>query len=108
MGDGDGIRAGALGDGEGDGRFFARAAPCSKQHILVWFFRAISNFSDLAEVNRFSAINADNHVADIFRALQKRAGLDDDLLVLGGQPAGGELLVRLTQHKNQASGRQIT
>ena len=107
--DGDGIRAGPLGDAERDGGFFAaRIADWprrSKQHILARLFRAVHDLGDFAQINRFAAIHADDHVAHVLRALQERAGLDDDFLVLAGQSAGGELLVRLLQHRDQAGGR---
>ena len=111
VGHGDGIGAGPLGDGQGHGRLFighcAVRRTRSKKNILARLFRAVHDVGHIAQINRLAAEHADHHVAHVPGIGQKRAGFHDDFLVVAGQFAGGELPVRLLQHRQQTGGGEI-
>ena len=74
---------------------------------MARLFRAVHDGRNIAQINRFATEHAHDHVAHILRAGQKCAGFHHDFLVVAGQFTGGELTIRLLQHRNQTGGTEV-
>ena len=55
----------------------------AEEGVVRRLFRAVHDFRDLAQIDGPSAEDADNHIAHVLRAGEKRAGFNDELLIVG-------------------------
>ena len=78
------------------------------QDILGGLLGIVENRGDLAEVDGFPIVHAHDDVSDILGGFEERAGFHGDLAVAGNESAGGELAVRLLDHRNDSSGAEIS
>ncbi len=120
VGDIDGVRPLALGDGQGHGRpegadprhraglvgaaLVAGAGP--EEDILVRLVGAIADAGHVAQPDRLACLHPDHHGFHGLDVLQEGAGLDQDLLTVDVDAAGGQRLVRLAQCPRQLGQRQ--
>ena len=92
LGDGDGVRAGALGDGERHRRHPLRRAVRQRdgRDERVAAFGGEADVGDVADIDRPVVAGGDQQVADLLGRAQRLAGDQRDLLAVVADPAGRE------------------